>query len=204
MIPVKPIDVAASTKPNRLPRRACYVRMNERSRMVERATRHYRRNAFLFLLLLFLSSLPRITFTFIFATISTLWHITFAIAIFSSCVHTQSSFTRDKTQTRTDSFFHFSQTIFLRFLHLHTRYNKIHIRECHSAALFHLYSLFFSRYLSFFLSACFTLAQFNRSSAYLVHPSLLHSSTPTSFLSPADSSRIYNYVQGGNWLSVHW
>ena len=52
--------------------------------------------------------------------------------------------------------------------------------------------------LSFFLSACFTLAQFNRSSAYLVHPSLLHSSTPTSFLSPADSSRIYNYVQGGN------
>lgn len=160
--PWKPIDVAASTKPNRLPRRACYVRMNERSRMVERATRHYRRNAFLFLLLLFLSSLPRITFTFIFATISTLWHITFAIAIFSSCVHTQSSFTRDKTQTRTDSFFHFSQTIFLRFLHLHTRYNKIHIRECHSAALFHLYSLSFSCSLSLsfslprslFLSLC--------------------------------------------------
>lgn len=70
------------------------------------------------------------------------------LLFFSSCVHTQSSFTRDKTQTRTDSFYHFSQTIFLRFLHLHTRYNKIHIRECHSTALFHLYSLSFSRSLS--------------------------------------------------------
>lgn len=120
--------------------------MNERSRTCDTI---FRRNAFLFFF----------SFFFFFFFTSNHFHIYFlrrsphcgtsrSLLLFLFLVCTYSiiiDYTRLRRR-RIDSFslsHSFSQTIFLRFLHLHTRYNKIHIHECHSVALF-LFLLFFA------------------------------------------------------------
>lgn len=113
----------------------------------------FRRNAFLFFFSSFFSYLESLSHLF-FATISTLWHITFAIAIFISRVYILNYHRLHAIKIQTNRFIlslsfiprslslSFLFTIFPRFLHLHTRYNKIHIHECHSVVSFSFFLCF--------------------------------------------------------------